>query len=109
MMSYFLENEKSGETAYRNRDEMISEILTINSIGAESISRVLTMAIYHLKENPKCLQKVFQEINENFGEKMNVTVEKLDKLEFMDSVLKETLRLVPPFGSVYNRLSINDH
>ncbi len=27
----------------------------------------------------------------------------------MDSVLKETLRLVPPFGSLYNRLSVKDH
>ena len=79
---------KDPETGYQLSDENIRfQMVTFLIAGHETTSGLLSFAIYYLLNNPQCLRKAQEEVDEH-GE---ITVDTLSKLKYIDAVLKETL------------------
>ena len=66
-------------------------MLTFLIDGHETTSGVLSFTMYYLLKNPHALQKVQAEVDQ-YSE---TTIDTLNKLQDIDAVLKETLRLQP--------------
>ena len=83
---------KDPETGYQLSDENIRyQMVTFLIAGHETTSGLLSFTIYYLLKNPQCLRKAQEEVDEH----AEITVDTLNKLKYIDAVLKETLRLQP--------------
>ncbi|XP_033752184.1 cytochrome P450 3A11-like isoform X2 [Pecten maximus] len=63
--------------------------------GYETTSITLTMNAFNLAMNPDCQERLRQEIKEKIGDDM-VDYENVQKLEYLDMCISETLRMYPP-------------
>ena len=83
---------KDPETGYQLSDENIRyQMVTFLVAGHETTSGLPSFTIYYLLKNPQCLRKAQAEVDQ-YNE---ITVDTLNKLKYIDAVLKETLRLQP--------------
>ncbi|XP_062081357.1 tabersonine 16-hydroxylase 2-like [Humulus lupulus] len=64
--------------------------------GGETSSTVVEWATAEMVKNPTVMKKAQEEVRQVFGGKENVEEENLNQLEFLDMIIKETLRLHPP-------------
>lgn len=70
------------------------QMLTFLIAGHETTSGLLSFAFYYLCKNPKVLKKAQEEVNRVLGTE-KPQVEQMNQLEYINQVLKETLRLMP--------------
>jgi cytochrome P450/NADPH-cytochrome P450 reductase len=83
---------KDPDTGYQLSDENIRyQMITFLVAGHETTSGLLSFTLYYLLKNPQALQKARAEVDQ-YDE---ITVNTLNKLKYLDAVLKETLRLQP--------------
>ncbi|CAF0853595.1 unnamed protein product [Adineta steineri] len=83
-------NGKDPDTGYQLSDENIRyQMVTFLIAGHETTSGLLSFTFYYLLKNPHVLQKAQAEIDQ-YDE---ITVHTLNKLKYIDAILKETLRL----------------
>jgi cytochrome P450 len=75
--------------------------------GAETTSSTIEWAMTELLINPDCMSKVKIELNSVVGEK-DVEESDIDKLPYLQGVVKETLRLHPPIPLLVPRKAIQD-
>ncbi len=73
-----------------NDEQLCDEILTIFSAGNETTASAISWSMYCLLKHPECLEKVQSELSS-----VDNVVDDLDKLTYLQKVLKETLRLYP--------------
>jgi cytochrome P450 family 9 len=79
-----------------SQDEIISQCLTFYFAGFRTTSTALSFAAYELALNPDIQDKLRAEVN-----KVNdITYENLQRIEFLDRVVKETLRKWPPAPAI---------
>ncbi|XP_024522178.1 cytochrome P450 71A1-like [Selaginella moellendorffii] len=64
--------------------------------GTDAIAVTIDWALAELMRNPELMQEVKQELEEVVGSKGTVEEEHIPKLEFLQAIVKETLRLHPP-------------
>jgi len=95
------ENGKSMST-----EQLLDEVLTIFVAGHETTANALTWTWYLLSQNPEVEKKFFKEIDEALQGKTPV-FEDLPKLQYVERVFKEGLRLYPPAWFV-GRLVLED-
>ncbi|XP_058462578.1 probable cytochrome P450 9f2 isoform X2 [Malaya genurostris] len=79
-------------------NELVSQCFLFFLAGFDSISTVLTFACYELLVNSDVQQKLYEEIvatDESLGGK-DLTYDVLQKMQYMDMVVSETLRMWPP-------------
>lgn len=65
--------------------------------GTDSSSAVIEWAISEMVKNPRVMTKAQEEVREVFGSKGYTKETSLEELKFLKAVIKETLRLHPPF------------
>ncbi|KAG5278346.1 hypothetical protein AALO_G00097960 [Alosa alosa] len=63
--------------------------------GYETTSSTLSFLFYNLATNPEALEKLQQEVDQVFPDKAPVSYEGVMQMEYLDSVLNETLRIFP--------------
>ena len=73
-----------------NDEQLCDEILTIFSAGNETTASAISWSMYCLLKYPQCLDKLRSELDA-----IDNVVEDIDKLNYMQNVIKETLRLYP--------------
>ena len=88
-------------------EELQDEIRTFFLAGHETTATSLTWANYLLATNKDVREKMINEIHAVIGVDRNPTYEDLSKLEFMDQVINEILRLYPPIY-IFTRISLKD-
>jgi cytochrome P450 len=93
--------QAQGEEGSTMTDKQLrDEIITILIAGHETTSNALTWTYYLLSQKPKVEQKVFEELDSVLGgNKKEVTptsVDDLSKLEYLERVFREAMRLYPP-------------
>lgn len=64
--------------------------------GSETTVTVLTGIFFHLIENPECLKKLKDEVRGAFGSLQEMSLTELKKLEYLDAVIHEGLRMCNP-------------
>jgi len=98
LLSYMLRgvDKKSGE---RLSDENIRyQIITFLIAGHETTSGLLSFAIYFLLNHPEVLAKAYDEVDRVLGTDVgqSPTYKQVRHLQYIEQILKETLRLWPP-------------
>ncbi|KAJ3410754.1 hypothetical protein HDV05_003293, partial [Chytridiales sp. JEL 0842] len=91
-------------------DEIVDEIIAIFLAGGETTSNAIVFGIFELVRNPECLAKAREEVDGILGtlsgaegKPAEVTWEAIEKLEYLDRVVKESLRLHPPLTTLPGR------
>jgi cytochrome P450 len=97
--------QAQGEDGSTMTDKQLrDEIITILVAGHETTSNALTWTYYLLSQNPNVEQQVFEELDSVLGGKekevIPASVADLSKLEYLERVFREAMRLYPPVWSM---------
>ncbi|XP_068743942.1 cytochrome P450 4c21-like isoform X1 [Montipora capricornis] len=96
------------ETDSRMSDEELrSQVFTFILAGNETTSVSMAWTLYELAKNPQIQETLRMEIEAAFPDEEELTWEKLDKLQYLENVVKESLRLHPP-GDITARVALLD-
>jgi cytochrome P450 len=80
--------------------QLRDEIITILIAGHETTSNALTWTYYLLSQNPQIQRRVFEEIDSvlggDSGEYKQPSIGDLPKLNYVEKVFRESMRLYPP-------------
>ncbi|KAJ0116066.1 hypothetical protein J7T55_005012 [Diaporthe amygdali] len=80
-----------------------TQLLVIS--GSEPIATALAATMYYLLKNPECLAKLQHEIRSTFTSDQEITGETTSRLEYLNGVIEEGIRLFPPSVVVLARYS----
>ncbi|OVA20835.1 Cytochrome P450 [Macleaya cordata] len=97
--------EKDGSIG---RDNIKAVILDMFAAGTDTSDALLVWAMAELLKHPQIMKKVQKEIREIGRGKPSVTENDLEKMYYLQSVIKETLRLHPPATLLLPRESTED-
>lgn len=83
-----------------NEEEVVRNLITFLVAGHETTSGMLSFATFYLLENPETLQKLQDEVDTVVGQD-SITLQHIQKMPYMDAVLREALRLMPTAVAFY--------
>ncbi|CAI9088253.1 OLC1v1022534C1 [Oldenlandia corymbosa var. corymbosa] len=86
-------------------DNIKAVLLDIFTAGSGTSAKTVDWAMLEMIKKPRILEKAQEEVREVFKSKGRVDESSLDKLKYMKSVIKETLRLHPPAPLLLPRLA----
>jgi cytochrome P450 len=89
-MSYVMRNDKHGREM--NKEEITSNAEVFVVAGSETTASLLSGATYYLCENPQVLEKVTAEVRDEFESDQDITANAVNKLDYLQAVLSESLR-----------------
>ncbi|XP_068444749.1 cytochrome P450 3A27-like [Clinocottus analis] len=78
--------------------EILSQAIMFMFAGSETSTTTLVFLAYNLATNPEAMKRLQEEIDSTFPDKGAVRYEDLMQMEYLDSVVNESLRLYPPAG-----------
>ena len=84
---------------------IIEETDTFTFEGHDTTSTGMTFTLLLLAHNSEVQEKLFQEIQEVTGGGNELTVDDLNKMSYMERVLKESLRIYPPVPYISRALT----
>ncbi|XP_021017756.1 cytochrome P450 3A13-like [Mus caroli] len=87
--------------------EIVAQSISFIFAGYETTSNTLSYIMYTLATHPDAQKKLQQEIDAILPNKAPATYNDLEKIEYLDMVINETLRLYP-IGARISRLSKKD-
>ncbi|KAM7250611.1 hypothetical protein ACFE04_022494 [Oxalis oulophora] len=79
------------------RDNIKAILLDMFMAGTETSATVLEWAMAELMKNPSKMRKVQEEVRRVVGQKSKVSENDVNEMKYLKLVIKETLRLHPPF------------
>ncbi|KAJ4405951.1 hypothetical protein N0V82_010211 [Gnomoniopsis sp. IMI 355080] len=82
----------------RTGQKMTDESITDN-LSHETTGGTLSFAMYNLLKHPEVYRKAQQEVDEVIGDG-SIKVEHVGKLQYIQAILRETLRLTPTIASI---------
>ncbi|PSO50921.1 MAG: cytochrome P450 [Cyanobacteria bacterium SW_9_44_58] len=85
-------------------DELKDQILLLLFAGHETLTSGLTSFCMLMAQHPEILQKVREE-QEQFSTSEPVTLESLKQMTYLEQILQEVLRLIPPVGGVFREVT----
>jgi cytochrome P450 len=97
-------NNQEKEATRMTRDEMDSNAVTFLVAGSETTATTLSGATHFLLRNPSAYTKLAAEIRSRFSSPDEITMEEVNKLEYLIAVFQETLRLYPPVATGFPRV-----
>ena len=83
-------------------EELKDQVLLLLFAGHETLTSSLTSFCLLLAQNPEVRQKVRAE-QQQFSTEEPLTLEKLKQMSYLEQVLQEVLRLVPPVGGGFRK------
>uniref|UniRef100_A0A8C2WB91 unspecific monooxygenase n=1 Tax=Cyclopterus lumpus TaxID=8103 RepID=A0A8C2WB91_CYCLU len=78
-----------------NDHEILSQAMIFLFAGYETTSSSLTFLAYNLATNPHVMKKLQEEVDSTFPNKAPVEYQALMQMDYLDSVINESLRLYP--------------
>lgn len=88
-------------------DLIRDQLLTMMIAGHDTSTALLAWALYLLGKHPEALQRAREEVTQVLGQD-SPAAHHLSKLQYLEQVIKETIRLYPPIH-VGNRVTAKDH
>lgn len=77
------------------------EVDTFMFEGHDTTTSTISFTLYNLAKYPEIQKKVYEEICEVLGDKDSHTMQDLNKLRYLENVIKESLRLFPPVRKLF--------
>ncbi|KAJ9567890.1 hypothetical protein OSB04_003856 [Centaurea solstitialis] len=109
IVDILLEIERDNTIGFHlERDEIKAIIMDIFAGGTDTTFTNLEWAISELLRHPQAMKKLQQEAREIGQGKSMITEDDLDKMPYLKSILKETLRLHPPLPLLVPHESTQD-
>ncbi|KAH7843840.1 hypothetical protein Vadar_021263 [Vaccinium darrowii] len=97
IVDVLLRIQKRGDLEFPLTDNNIKAVLSdIFGAGSETSSTVVEWAMSELLKNPQAMKRAQDEVRNVFKKKGKVVETGLHELKYLNSVVKETLRLHPP-------------
>jgi len=91
-------------------EEIVDEFITFFVAGMDTTGHLITMmSYYYLKMSPNCQEKLLKEADETFKDPSKVTLEGINKMDYMSGMIKESLRMATPTPTLFMRKAIKDH
>uniref|UniRef100_A0A914QUC5 Cytochrome P450 n=1 Tax=Panagrolaimus davidi TaxID=227884 RepID=A0A914QUC5_9BILA len=86
-------------------NEIVGQCLIFLLAGYDTTANSLSFVCYELIKNPETLQKLVEEIDDHLfdSDSEDLSYEKINEMKYLDSVIKESLRLHPIAGNAVNR------
>lgn len=100
------QNQQSAEHKLADQ-EIHDQCMTIFLAGHETSSCGLAWTVWLLATHPEILQQVTQQIDTVLANRMP-TYEDLEKLDFLERIIKESMRLYPPAPALFTRVALED-
>uniref|UniRef100_A0AAQ4S9R8 unspecific monooxygenase n=1 Tax=Gasterosteus aculeatus aculeatus TaxID=481459 RepID=A0AAQ4S9R8_GASAC len=85
-------------TASLTDHEILTQATMFMVAGYETSATTLAFLAYNLARNPEVMKRLQEEIDSTFPNKGAVRYEELLQMEYLDSVVNESMRLYPPAG-----------
>ncbi|KAF1848218.1 cytochrome P450 monooxygenase-like protein [Cucurbitaria berberidis CBS 394.84] len=101
--SFIIKNQET-ESKALTRKEMDTNALGFLIAGSETTATALSGTTYLLLKNPAAYAKLVHEIRSTFTSHAEITIEEVNKLEYMIACLQEGLRYYPPVPSGFPRV-----
>ncbi|XP_055619248.1 probable cytochrome P450 9f2 [Toxorhynchites rutilus septentrionalis] len=101
---------KSTHSRVWTENELIAQCFLFFLAGFDTVSTCMTFLTYELIVNPNVQKRLYEEVVKT-DESLNgkpLTYDALQKMQYMDMVVSETLRLWPP-AVVFDRLCVKDY
>lgn len=92
-------NDSRGMT----RNELIGSTAVFVSAGGESVATCLSSALFYMLTYSKVLECAQTEVRGTFRTLAHINVESLSKLEYLNAVIEEALRIRPPTAGNFAR------
>ena len=64
--------------------------------GTETTAKSAQIIIYFLTQYPQVYAKVKEEVDQFYGDGINVTIENIQKMDYLMATIKESLRVFSP-------------
>ncbi|GAB1320618.1 hypothetical protein MFIFM68171_10828 [Madurella fahalii] len=97
--------------AYKNGNLAFQDVLnSANSLvtaGAESTAWTLSALFYCLSANPGSLTRLIEEVRSTFQESQEISLSKTEKLAYLNTCIKEALRLYPALSQNMPRVTVS--
>nr|AYM55657.1 cytochrome p450 [Croton stellatopilosus] len=89
--------QQKGDIQFRSTDDNIKAVIMDMFIaGSETSSRTVVWAMSEMLKDPRVMEKAQAEVRQVFNKKGYVDEDSIGELKYLNSVIKETLRLHPP-------------
>ncbi|KAH7035828.1 cytochrome P450 [Microdochium trichocladiopsis] len=84
--------------------EIVDNASILIIAGSETTATALSAATYFLGSSPDALHRITEEIRSSFSSEDEINLLSVQRLEFMQAVINETLRLYPPVPTSIPRI-----
>ncbi|CAO2654499.1 Nn.00g112320.m01.CDS01 [Neocucurbitaria sp. VM-36] len=101
--NFIIKNQET-EAKALSRPEMDSNAIIFLVAGSETTATTLTGATYLLLKTPQAYAKLVHEIRRRFNSQAEITIEEVNKLDYMIACLQEGLRHYPPVPTGFPRV-----
>lgn len=102
MMDTLLKAERQGMI---DEEGIIEETDTFTFEGHDTTSAAITFILLLLAHHPEAQDGIYNEIRDVLDTKDELTIEDFGKFEYMDRVIKESMRIYPPVPFISRKLS----
>jgi cholesterol 24(S)-hydroxylase len=89
-------------------EDLIDDFVTFFFAGQETTANTLAFCFIEIAKNPLVAKKLREEIDSVLGDRNEITNEDLAKLNYVSSVIKETLRLWSVASSPTREVDVDD-
>ena len=87
---------------------MMQELIIFMVAGSDTSSTTLAWFIHYMSKHPRVQQKIKAELSDIYDGKRLLSPDRLESLVYLDAVIKEVLRISPPFDGTFRTLTIDD-
>ena len=103
VISHFEEYNKSNPSSRITDDEIEQNVLSLLVAGSECLTTAFSGALHYLIAYPSKLMRAQEEVRSAFATESDINASDVSKLEYLNAVIEESLRLCPPLPDMLRR------
>ncbi|XP_066905814.1 cytochrome P450 4c21 isoform X2 [Halyomorpha halys] len=95
-LKFLLETKQDNGAAFETDQDILDEVITFMFEGHDTITISLTFTIWLIGTHPDVQKELYNEVTSIIQENKVPSMEDYNKMEYLERVIKESLRLYPP-------------